>query len=129
VLGKGTQFGTVEEVINLSAELERVLPVIDFSHWHARTGANNSYEEFAAILEQIKQKLGRPALEKMHMHISGIKYGPKGELKHLNLQDSDLNYPDLMKALKNYGAGGFVICESPNLEEDAMLLQKTYDNQ
>jgi deoxyribonuclease-4 len=128
VLGKGTQFGTIEEVINLSAELERVLPVIDFSHWHARTGKSNTYDEFAAILEQIKTKLGRKALDNMHMHISGIKYGSKGELKHLNLQDSDLNYPDLMKVLKDYGTGGFAICESPNLEEDALLLQKTYNS-
>jgi deoxyribonuclease-4 len=128
VLGKGTQFGTIEEVINLSAELERVLPVIDFSHWHARTGKFNTYDEFAAILEQIKTKLGRKALENMHMHISGIKYGLKGELKHLNLQDSDLNFPDLVKALKDYSAGGFAICESPNLEEDALLLKNTYKN-
>ncbi len=127
VLGKGTQFGTIEEVVNLSSELERVLPVIDFSHWHARTGKNNTYDEFAAILEQIRQKLGLQALDNMHMHISGIKYGPKGELKHLNLLDSDLNYPDLMKVLKDYNTGGFAICESPNLEEDAMLLQKTFN--
>jgi deoxyribonuclease-4 len=127
VLGKGTQFGTVEEVINLSTELPQVLPVIDFAHWHARTGQNNTYDEFAAVLEQIKQKLGRKGLDNMHMHISGIKYGLKGELKHLNLQESDLNYPDLIKALKDYQVGGFAICESPNLEEDALLLKETYE--
>ena len=127
VMGKGTQFGTVEELVNLSAELPQVLPVIDFAHWHARTGENNTYDEFAAVLEQIKQKLGRKPLENMHMHISGIKYGLKGELKHLNLQESDLNYPDLMKALKDYKVGGFAICESPNLEEDALLMKRTYE--
>ena len=127
VLGKGTQFGTIEELVNLSTEFSQVLPVIDFAHWHARTGQNNTYDEFAAVLEEIKQKLGRKGLDNMHMHISGIKYGLKGELKHLNLQDSDLNYPDLIKALKDYQVGGFAICESPNLEEDALLLKETYE--
>ncbi len=128
VMGKGTQFGTIEELVNLSAELPMVLPVVDFAHWHARTGKNNTYDEFAAVLEQIKQKLGRKALDNMHMHISGIKYGLKGELKHLDLQDSDLNYPDLMRALKDYEVGGFAICESPSLEDDALLLKKTYES-
>jgi deoxyribonuclease-4 len=128
VLGKGAQFGTVEETVNLSRELKGVLPTIDFAHWHARTGQNNTYDEFASVLEQIKNQLGQKAMENMHMHISGIKYGLKGELKHLNLQESDLNYSDLTKALKDYKVGGFAICESPNLEEDALLLKKTYDS-
>lgn len=128
VMGKGSQFGTIEELVNLSAELPMVLPVIDFAHWHARTGKHNTYDEFAAVLEQIKQKLGRKALDNMHMHISGIKYGLKGELKHLNLQESDFNYPELMRALKEYEVGGFAICESPNLEDDALLLKRTYEN-
>jgi len=29
--------------------------------------------------------------------------------------------------LKDYDAQGMVICESPNLEEDALLLQETYN--
>jgi deoxyribonuclease-4 len=70
--------------------------------------------------------LGEQALQNMHIHVAGIKYGSKGELKHLNLEESDLDYTGLLRALKDYDAGGFVICESPNLEEDALLLQATY---
>jgi len=126
LMGKETQFGTPEELLKLSTELERVAPVIDFAHWHARTGKFNSYREFAAILEQIKERLGRYALNNMHIHFSGIAFGKKGETKHLNLKESDLQYTELLKALKDYDAKGFVICESPNLEEDAVLLQETY---
>jgi len=128
VLGKGTQFGTVEEVLNLSTELEGVAPCIDFAHWHARTGKFNSYHEFVSILEQLKERSGRAALDNMHIHVSGIAYGGKGETKHLNLEESDLQYVELLKALKDYDAKGLVICESPNLEEDAILLQATYNN-
>jgi deoxyribonuclease-4 len=62
------------------------------------------------------------------MHVSGIKFSGKGEIKHLNLKESDFNYKELLRALKDYRAGGFVICESPNLEEDALLLQSTYNS-
>ena len=126
VMGKGSQFGTIEEILDLSAEIEGVAPTIDFAHWHARTGQANSYDEFVAILKQIEVKLGRTALDNMHMHVSGIDYGPKGERKHLILAESDFRYTELLRALRDCEAGGLLICESPNLEEDALLLQQTY---
>jgi deoxyribonuclease-4 len=126
VMGKASEFGTVEEVLKLSTELEGVAPCLDVAHCHAREGQFNSYEEFAAVLEQIAAALGKAALENMHIHFSGIHYGKKGELKHLNLKESDFHYVELLKALKDCGTGGMVICESPNLEEDALLLQATY---
>jgi len=128
VMGKPSQFGTIEEVLNLCTELEGVGICVDFAHWHARTGEFNSYPEFASILQQIKQRLGDEALDDMHIHVSGIAYGKKGEIKHLNLKESDLHYIELLRALKDYEVKGIVICESPNLEEDALLLQKTYNN-
>ncbi len=127
LMGKPSQFGTVEEMFNLCHELEGLAPCIDFAHWHARTGKSNSYQEFVSILLQIKERLGRAALDNMHIHLSGIKYGGKGEIKHLDLEDSDLQYVELLQALRDYEVKGLVICESPNLEGDAMLLQETYD--
>lgn len=127
LMGKETQFGTLEELLKLSTELERVAPVIDFAHWHARTGKFNSYPEFVSVLEEVQKRLGRDAIDNLHIHFSGIAYGRKGEIKHLNLKESDFQYNGLLKALKDYDAKGFVICESPNLEEDALLLQETYN--
>ncbi|MBU2536343.1 MAG: TIM barrel protein [Chloroflexota bacterium] len=128
VTGKGSQFGTIEELVNLSAELEGVALCLDFSHWHARTGKFNSYPEFEAVLLQMRQRLGEAALENMHIHVSGISYGKKGELKHLNLGESDFQYRELLRVLKDYDVKGMVICESPNLEEDALRLQATYNS-
>jgi len=126
--GKVSQFGTLDELIRLSNEVEGVIPCIDFAHWHARTGKFNSYTEFTAILEQIENKLGRATLDNMHIHASGIAYGERGEIRHLNMKESDFNYVDLVKALKDYKVKGLVISESPNLEEDALLLRETYYN-
>jgi len=127
VTGKPSQFGTLEELLRLSSEMEGVLPCIDFSHWHARTGKANSYPEFSDMLDQVEKKLGRRGLDNMHIHVSGIAYGNKGEIKHLMLPDSDMQYTELLRALKERKAKGVVICESvPYLEQDALLLQQTY---
>jgi len=128
VMGKPSQFGTVEEVIRLCAELKGLAPCLDFAHWHARTGAENSYQEFVSTLKKLEDGLGKAALEDMHIHFSGIHYGQKGERKHLNLEESDLQYRELVKALIDCKVEGLVICESPNLEEDALLIQETYNN-
>ncbi len=127
VMGKGSEFGTIEEILDLCTELEGLAPCIDVAHWHARAGTFNSYQEFASVLQQIKERLGRAALDDMHIHFSGIKYGGKGEIKHLNLKESDFQYVELLRAFVDYEIKGLVICESPNLEEDAQLLQETYN--
>jgi len=125
-MGKRTQFGTLEEVLALSTEIEGVMPCLDFSHMHAREGKENSYSEFMAILSKVEETLGKEGLSNMHMHISGIKYDKNGEKKHLTLKESDFNYPELLRAIKEFKIGGLVICESPILEEDALLLRRIY---
>lgn len=124
--GKESQFGSLDELLNLSTAVPGVMPCVDFAHYHARSGKYNSYAEFAEILQRVEARLGRKGLENMHIHVSGIAYSPKGERNHLNLAEADLKYQELMQALKDFHVRGFVICESPNLEEDALLLQETY---
>jgi deoxyribonuclease IV len=124
--GKKSQFGSLQESLRLSNELEGVMPCIDFAHMHAIEGKNNTYEEFSSILQQVEKSLGREGLENMHIHMSGINYGDKGEKNHLELRESDMNYTELMKAFRDFKVKGIVICESPIIEEDALLLQKVY---
>lgn len=125
--GKATQWGDFEEIIRLSKEFEPVLPCIDFSHIHARTaGKYNTYDEFAHVLDRIGTELGTFALENFHAHIAGIEYTDKGEKQHLILEESDMNYKDLLKALKDFGVKGAVVCESPNIETDAQILKEYY---
>lgn len=126
VMGKASEFGTIDEILKLSRELEGVLPAIDVAHWHARDGKFNSYAEFISVFEQVERALGKTAIENLHIHFSGIRYGKSGEISHLNLEESDFHYIEMIKALRDIGAGGLIICESPNLEQDALLLQKTY---
>lgn len=127
--GKVSQFGTIEEIVSLSSELKNIWPCIDFSHLYARSlGKINSYEDFSRVLETIEKGLGKKGIKNMHIHLSGISYGTRGERNHLNLLDGTIDYEAVLKVLKDYRAEGIVICESPNLEEDALLIQKTYES-
>lgn len=126
--GKSTQFGSIEELLSLCSQLNSTLPCIDFSHLHARSnGKYNSYAEFRKVLEDSEKALGKDFLKNMHIHVSGIEYTEKGERRHLFLKDSDFKYKELLKALKDMDCKGVVICESPNIEEDALLMKKTFE--
>lgn len=125
--GKATQWGDYEEIIRLSKEFEQVLPCIDFSHIHARTGGQyNTYDEFCKVLDRIGKELGDFAINNFHAHLAGIEYTAKGEKQHLILEESDMNYKDLLKALKSFGVKGALVCESPNIETDTKILKDYY---
>ena len=125
--GKNTQWGNLEEIVKLSKMFEKVLPCVDFAHLHARSnGSYNTYDEFCKIFEFIGNELGEVALNNFHAHLAGIEYSAKGEKKHLILEESDMNYKDLLKAFKEFNIKGVIVCESPNIEDDAKLLKDYY---
>lgn len=125
--GKPSQFGSLDELIGLSRRIRGVLPCIDFSHLFARTdGGYNSYEDFCGVIESLKKGLGGDIIRNMHMHVSGIEFTTKGERRHLELAGSAFKWKDLLKALLDYNVEGFLVCESPTLEKDALLLKKTW---
>ncbi|MFH1246762.1 MAG: TIM barrel protein [Candidatus Micrarchaeota archaeon] len=127
--GKHSQFGNLEETLQLCSELDQCLPCIDFSHLRAYTlGKLNNYEEYCNVLEKVEKTLGKTALQNLHLHCQGIEWTDKGERRHLEIsEDKNWNYSDLMKALKDYKSTGVVVCESPNLETDALILKKSYE--
>jgi deoxyribonuclease IV len=126
--GKATQFGDYDELLRISQEIDGVMPVFDFSHLHARSGGLfNTNDEFRKVMALTEKHLGKEGLNNMHIHLSGIAYGEKGEKNHLVLDESDMNYKGLLNVLKEYNAKGVVICESPNIEGDALLLQRVYN--
>ncbi|MDO8428231.1 MAG: TIM barrel protein [Candidatus Diapherotrites archaeon] len=127
VTGKHSQFGDLDELLKLSSELDQVLPCIDFSHVRARAnGKMNSYAEFCTVLEKLEKSCGKQALKNLHCHVQGVKYSEKGEQKHLIFSESDFNYSEIIQAFYDFKCAGVIICESPNLETDALTLQKEY---
>ncbi len=125
-MGQRSRFGSLDDVLDIT-EVEGVLPCIDFSHLHARTGKLNSREEFTWILKRIEERLGREGLNNMHMHVSGIEYSEKGERRHLTFAESDFKYRELVQVFSDFEIKGMIISESPNLEVDALVLKKEYE--
>jgi len=128
-MGKRSQFGSLDEVLGMCRDVDGLQPCLDFSHLYAREGKVNSYADFHRVLSKVARKLGPRALRNVHIHIAGIHYGDKGEIKHLNLEEADFRYDEWLQALRDLGVEGLVICESPNLEEDALMLKKLFQAQ
>lgn len=125
--GKGTQWGTLEEIVQLSKNFKNVLPCVDFAHIHARNnGIFNTYDEFSKMLEYMGNELGNSVFDNFHAHLAGIEYGLKGEKNHLIFEESDMNYKDLLKAFKAFNVKGALVCESPNIETDTKILKDYY---
>ena len=125
--GKPTQYGELTELLQTVKGISGMSVCIDFAHLHARSnGRYNSAKETEFVLEKVVQYLGEEALQRMHIHMAGIAYGPKGEKHHLNLGESDLNVDEIFQVLRTWDVSGVLICESPNLQEDAMVLKETW---
>jgi len=128
--GKETQFGSLTELLFLHHEEPRFCPNVDFSHLHAReNGRFKKKEDFAKALDEM-EKNDPKLLHDLHMHVSGIAYSSKGEKNHLVLEDkaNDFNYRWLLETLAEYGVEGRIVCESPNIETDALLLKRYYES-
>jgi deoxyribonuclease IV len=127
-MGKSAMLGSFEDTLEMSRAIEGVAPCIDFAHLHARPGDGtmNTYDEWSALLKSYQKVLGKKGLKRLHIHLSGIEYGPKGEKNHLAIDKSDLKLKLLFKALKDFNCGGRILCESPIMEEDALNMKKAW---
>jgi deoxyribonuclease-4 len=128
-MGKSAMLGSFEDTLEMSKAIPGVLPCLDFAHLHARTGdgSMNTYDEWARLLEAYGDALGEDALKNLHVHLSGIAYGEKGEKEHLPLKDADLDLQALFRALLDFRCGGRILCESPEMENDALIMMETWN--
>ena len=127
-MGKSAMLGSLEDTLAMSTAIEGVEPCIDFAHLHARPGDGtvNTYDEWAGYLETYGKVLGDDGLKRLHCHLSGIEYGPKGEKNHLIFEEADLDLDALLRALKDFNCAGRILCESPIMEEDALIMMKAW---
>src|SRR5574339_190750 len=88
-MGKSAMLGSFEDTLAMSKAIPGVEPCIDFAHLHARPGDGtmNTVKEWTRILEAYQAALGQEALKQLHIHLSGIEYGPKGEKNHLPIDE------------------------------------------
>ncbi len=126
-MGKHSQWGTLEETLLIAMEFD-IYPCVDTAHMHARAnGGMNTEREWEELFDRYAKVLGKKSLKNMHLHYSGIAYGEKGEKHHLPFEESDADWKGFLRVLKRREIGGVLVCESPEMEDDTLLLQATYD--
>ena len=113
VMGRVSELGSIDDVLEIAERVSWVRPVIDFAHMHATSdGAFTDTEAFAVVLEGADAVLhpGAP----FHIHFSDIAYANRNETKHLPYGDGTLRAEPLRDALARFDRPATVISESPD---------------
>lgn len=131
-MGKVNQLGSLDEVLELCTVSDRVKPVVDFGHLHAREqGLLTSTDKFRSVLEKIGEILGEERLKSIHIHFSPIEYTQGGEKRHRTFDEEEYGpkFSDLAPLLLEYQMSPVIISESADKQtEDAMLMRDIYNN-
>lgn len=129
-MGKTMQIGTYSEVVDLCKVNEHLVPTFDFGHINSlEQGSLKTKDDYKRILDYCIEKLGFDRTNNCHIHFSKIQYGAKGEIKHLNYDDSIYGpeFDPLAEVLVEYNLSPRVICESMDkMPHDALIMKKIY---
>lgn len=116
--GKFSQFGTWDELLKLHKDIGCGI-CFDFSHIWARELGKIDFEE---VISKIKKDYRW--WKDMHIHLSGIRFGNRGELNHQSFDDTKMPWKEVLTLLKEKGAGGVIICENPNPGKGALRIKE-----
>jgi deoxyribonuclease-4 len=121
-MGKVNQLGTLDEVLELCAFDERMIPCVDFGHLNARNHGKLDCSEILDKLEQ--QRYGT-----FHCHFSKIEYTAGGEKKHLTFADTRYGpeFEPFIDGIAKRGLQPFIVCESDGTQaEDCAKMAEYY---
>jgi len=119
--GKVSQFGTLEEEIEIRRKIKNCVPVVDWAHIYARNVGRIDFKDVVGKMESLH-------LPRYHTHFSNIEYTVKGERNHLTLGHGKPDFGELAKALlKSKIREITLISESPVLEKDSLKMRDTLE--
>ena len=131
--GKRSQLGNLDAIIDICQSFDHFSPTIDFAHLHARgRGCIKGADDYHNILTRLEEGLDGigKGKEALHCHFTRIEYTDAGERKHHVLMEEEYGPPlePLLQELVDCGWDATIICETPLLEQDALVMKKTYKN-
>jgi deoxyribonuclease-4 len=122
--GRRSTWGTQPEIEAVLDQVDGVLPVVDFSHIHARSqGGLRTADDFRSVVDWALE-LGRCQL---YCHFQSIEFGDKGEVRHLPVMAWSPDFRLLAPVLREADCDVHLICESPLLEQDALVIKDLLD--
>ncbi|MDR3223545.1 MAG: TIM barrel protein [Methanobrevibacter sp.] len=126
--GKKSQLGNLSEIIAICKEFNNFEPTIDVAHLHARdNGLIQTKNDYNKIFSTVEDELD---IKRLHCHFTRIEYIKSGEKRHHTLNELDYG-PDPKYFLESLIECDFkttVICESPLLDQDALILKRLYES-
>ena len=129
-MGKLVQIGTIEEVTRFCQIAPFYLPTVDFGHINAREqGSLKTVDDFKTRIQYMIDKLGFERVKNFHVHFSKIQYTAKGEVRHLNFDDTEYGpeFEPFIDACLSLNVEPHIICESAgNQTEDSMAMKAYY---
>jgi len=130
--GKESQFGSLDELLELSTKLRNLRPTIDFAHIHARSPDSNlrSPSDFLEILMRVERILGGARMDSLVLHFSEVETLAKGfgERRHRTIGSGfGPRFEGLADAMAELGYKMIVICESPLLDQDALRMKRIFE--
>jgi len=122
-MAKETAFGTIDEVISIAKEVKHVIPYIDWAHTFARQGGQIDYGE---IIDRLTKELN---LTHINSHFESLVFR-KGKYvdEHLPIENNAPPFEPLAKEILKRDISITLVCESPELERDALKMKKILED-
>jgi deoxyribonuclease IV len=118
--GRQEIFGSLAEVTKLCKEVDGVVPVINFAHYHAReNGILREPKDFDELLDDIWDH----TKGEFYSHFSGVEHEGGNEKRFTSIKKGDLRFEPLAEALVERNQPITMISGSPLLEHDAMYMK------
>lgn len=127
-MGKRSQIGTVDEIVDFCKIAPIFRPTMDFGHINACfQGILKTKDDYKREIDKVFAGLDEDRAKKIHVHFSKIQYSQAGEVRHLTFED-EVYGPDftpLGEIFHEYGMEPCVICESAGTQAEDALQMKT----
>jgi deoxyribonuclease-4 len=118
--GRQEIFGSLSEVAKLCREVDGVVPVVNFAHYHAReSGLLREPKDFNELLDSVEDY----ADGEYYTHFSGVEHEGGNEKRYTSIKKGDLRFEPLAEAIVDRNQAITIISGSPLLEHDAMYMK------
>jgi deoxyribonuclease-4 len=123
-MGKRGMLGSLEDVLEMARGGGRA--TLPTPHLHANRRWQPQFDGRMAGGPSKLQSSRRASLRRLHPSLRDRIHG-EGRRRHLPMAESDFDLEGFLRALVESGCRGRIVCESPVMEQDALLFQNTWD--
>lgn len=120
ITGQQDVFGSLDQVLDICDNIKGLVPVINWSHYHARTnGSLLEPEDFQYVIDQVQPYC------KGHIHslFAGVEHSEGNEQRLTPIKKGDLKFETLADCIVESKPDMTIISSSPLLEHDAMYMR------